>query len=540
MASRWLASRWLADRRADAELAMVGLPALLRSGIVGPMGPRTLARIVAAQRRFGTTPATLGAIAAARWPDRPAIIDERGTITYAELDQRATAVAAVAQSLGAGPDGALAVLCRNGRAFVEAMLAAPRIGADVVLLNTELPATTLAKTLPGYRIGAMVCDAEFTAHVEAAGYRGPVITEDTPTPLSATLPRPERQSRIIMLTSGTTGIPKGVPRSPSTRAFAGAGSTVLARMGLRSADPIAVAIPLFHGFGLAVLMLGLFLGSPVVLRRRFDPRVTLADIAAHRVTTLAAVPVMLQRILALPDDVRAADDTTSLRVVLSGAAPLNPVLATAFMDTFGDILHNGYGSSEVGIATIATPADLRAAPGTVGRAVLGAPIRIIGEQGNPLPKGSTGRIFVGGAMTFDGYSTGGTKDVIDGLMSTGDLGHLDEDHRLFVEGREDDMIVSGGENVFPQEVEHVLARHPAVADQAVLGVPDDEFGQRLAAFVVLREPIATPELRAYLKENLARYQQPRDLTVVANIPRNPTGKIDRHGLTALSHPTADN
>jgi fatty-acyl-CoA synthase len=297
-----------------------------------------------------------------------------------------------------------------------------------------------------------------------------------------------------------------------------------------------VAPPFFHGFGLAYLGLAMLLGSTVVMRRRFDPEATLAAIDEHGVTTLIAVPVMLQRILELPDRTRGRYDIGSLRVVVSAAAPLSAELARRSTQFFGEIVHDLYGTTETGFAAIATPADLRQAPGSVGRPPHGTTLRILDETGAEVPHGETGRIFVGSAMLFEGYSGGGGKEEIGGLMSTGDLGHLDPDGRLHIDGREDDMIVSGGENVFPAEVEDVLARHPDVADVAVLGVPDEEFGQRLQAFVVA-EPGHAPgeeELRAHVKASLARYKVPREVVLVEEIPRNPTGKVLRRELAATS------
>jgi acyl-CoA synthetase (AMP-forming)/AMP-acid ligase II len=205
------------------------------------------------------------------------------------------------------------------------------------------------------------------------------------------------------------------------------------------------------------------------------------------------------------------------------------------MDVFGEVLYNLYGSTEVAWATIATPEDLRAAPGTAGRPPLGTIVKLLDERGREVPQGEGGRIFVGNGMVFDGYTSGGGKEVIGGLMSTGDVGHLDAGGRLFVDGRDDEMIVSGGENVFPREVEDLLADHPAVEDVAVVGVPDAEFGQRLKAFVVRREgaELTEAEVKQHVKENLARFKVPREVVFVAELPRNATGKVLRHELQAI-------
>jgi acyl-CoA synthetase (AMP-forming)/AMP-acid ligase II len=313
----------------------------------------------------------------------------------------------------------------------------------------------------------------------------------------------------------------------------------------RSGEPIVVAPPLFHLYGFVGMISGLAFGSPIVIRQRFDPEGTLTDIERTGAGVLLAVPTMLKRIMDLPADRRERYDTSSLRMLISGAAPLAPELAAAVMDHFGDILYNGYASTESGSGTFATPHDLRAAPGTVGKPVAGTTVKILGDDGTELPTGETGRIFVRGPLLFEGYTGGGDKDRIGGLMATGDVGHFDDQGRLFIDGRDDEMIVSGGENVFPQEVEELLLGHEAVADAAVLGVPDEEFGQRLAVL----KPGASAgqqELKPYVRERLARYKAPREIsykapreisykapreiTFVDELPRTATGKLHRDKL----------
>ncbi len=297
-----------------------------------------------------------------------------------------------------------------------------------------------------------------------------------------------------------------------------------------------IVAPLFHAWGFAHLQLGFALSSTLILRRKFDPEDTLATIAQHEATAAPMVPVMLQRILELPEEKRSRYDVSSLRAVpLSGSA-LPGDLAVRFMDEFGDVLYNLYGSTEVAWATIASPRDLRDAPGTSGRAPHGTVVRILDDDDNDVAPGETGRIFVGNEMLFEGYTGGGSKDVVDGLLSTGDVGHLDRDGRLFVEGRSDDMIVSGGENVYPEEVEDVLARHEAIEEAAAIGVEDDKFGQRLAAFVVLRKgkELSADDVRSHVKQNLARYKVPRDVEFVDELPRNSTGKVLKRELVERS------
>jgi fatty-acyl-CoA synthase len=293
-----------------------------------------------------------------------------------------------------------------------------------------------------------------------------------------------------------------------------------------------IAAPMFHSWGLAHFTLAQPLASTLVLRRKFDPEDTLRAVAHHRASALALVPVMLQRILELGPETIARYDLHSLEVIALSGSALPGDLATRTMDVFGDVLYNLYGSTEVAWATIATPEDLRAAPGTAGRPPVGTVVKLLDADGREVSAGARGRIFVGNEMMFEGYTGGGGKEIIGGLMSTGDVGHFDEHGRLFVDGRDDEMIVSGGENVFPREVEDLLAHHAAIEEAAVVGVPDEEFGERLKAFVVRRNgaQLNDQDVKQYVRENLARFKVPREIVFVDELPRNATGKVLKREL----------
>ena len=507
---------------------------VLRSGLFAPAGPLTMFRIVREAVRGGANLATVMAIAAARWPDRTAVIDDDGALSYGQLQSHTESLAAaLAYRHGIGPGLSVGILCRNGRAFMQAMFAAASVGADVVLLNTEFRTDALATALGAHRIQTVICDDEFADRVRAAD-EAVAIVDLAALEIDEREPRPKAEpgGRIVLLTSGTTGTPKGVPRTPNITPALGVGVVFLDRIGLRAGSRIAVPVPMFHAFGFGMVLLTVILGGTLLTRRRFDAEATLAQASLHRAHVLAAVPVMLARILDLPDEVRARNPVPSLRVAITAGARLDPSLAQRFMDAYGEILYNGYGSSEVGIGSLATPTDLRETPETVGRPVAGCPVEILDENDGPVGPHVTGRVFVGGGLTFDGYTGGGGKDVVAKMTATGDMGYFDEAGRLFIVGREDDMIVSGGENVYPSAVENALGKHPDVADHAVIGVPDEDFGQRLAAFVVPRPgaEIDEAELREYLKDKVSRFEQPRDITLVAAIPRNPTGKVLRNEL----------
>lgn len=528
------------SRRDDVALGLRVAGALRTAGLLRPMAPQRLVRGARSAKALHGTAAASAALHAAWDPDGTAILDEGGAVTWRELDARARGLAAVLVSRhGVGPGRALAILARNHRGVLEALAAAGHTGADALLLNTELTAAQLEVVLGRHDVGAVVCDAEFDERLaEACPDLARVPAEELAAVAAggdpATLAPPSRRSRTIILTSGTTGAPKSAHRDLPPRAMAGPLLAMVHDFGLRRGEPVAVGPPLFHGFGLAFASVALGLGAPVLLQRRFDAERMLRAIAAHRAGCFVGVPVMLQRMVAVDPRVRAACDVSSLRGVVSAGAPLAPAVSERFMDAFGDVLLNAYGSTETGFGAYATPQDLRAAPGTIGRPPVGTTLRILDAQRRPVPQGQVGHLFVGGELVFDGYADGGSKETTDGLMNTGDLGHVDAAGRLFIDGREDDMIVSGGENVFPQEVEDALLGHPGVADAAVVGVDDAEFGQRLRAFVVLGGDRAPTEadLEAWLRSRLERYKLPREFVVCDALPRTATGKVLRRELVA--------
>jgi acyl-CoA synthetase (AMP-forming)/AMP-acid ligase II/carbon monoxide dehydrogenase subunit G len=510
---------------------------LAGTGFVRPQRPDRILRTLGTIRRWGPTPAAGFAGSAIRYPNDTAIIDELGTLTFQQVQHRSNAIASSLSDRGVLEGDLVGVMCRNHRGFIETVVALSKLGAHGLYLNTAFAGPQLTDVVKREKPVALIFDEEFYGLLDEAGHRRKRFvawhdSDKLPDPTlddlieagdeSDPVP-PERPGRTIILTSGTTGAPKGAARSqPETVDPAAA---LLSRIPLKAREKWLIAAPLFHSWGFAHFTLGLLLSSTYVLQRKFDPEQTLAAAAQHEVTSIPMVPVMVQRIMELPRETRDKYDLSSVRSVpLSGSA-LPGDLAVQFMDEFGDILYNLYGSTEVAWATIATPADLRAAPGTAGKAPRGTVVKIYDEAGNELPTGQTGRIFVGNEMLFEGYTGGGNKDMLGGLMSSGDIGHLDAQGRLFVEGRSDEMIVSGGENVFPAEVEDLLAKHENVADVAVIGVDDEKFGQRLKAYVVKRGSVSAKDLQDYVKSNLARYKVPREVDFVNELPRNATGKV---------------
>jgi len=509
---------------------------LAKQGVLRPMRPDKLLRIALAWRRWGITPALGTAVAAIRHPDRPAVIDERGALSFLELHQRTTKLAHGLRARGITDSDRVAVLCRNHHGMVETLVACAKLGADAVLLNTGLRPQQLRAVLADQQPRLLVADAEFLDELDPPDDLDVVLAWTDGTTRRPTLEHligrspggalpPPRNARLIVLTSGTTGTPKGA-RRPAPPGI-GPAATILSRVPLRAGERMLVGAPIFHTWGLAAFQLGSVLGATLVLRRRFEPQQALAAVQRHRCTALFAVPVMLQRILDLPADARRPYDCSSLRIVACSGSALPADLADRFQREFGRLLYNFYGSTEASWVSIADPQDLAAAPGSAGRSPRGTEVRLLGEDGNPVPRGEVGRIFVGNDMLFEGYTNGSGKEVRDGLLDTGDLGRFDAAGRLHVVGRSDDMIVSGGENVYPKETEDALATEPEVHEVAVVGVPDEEFGQRLAAYVVLEagSEVDGDQLRERIRPRLPKYALPRDVIFLDELPRNATGKV---------------
>ena len=519
---------------------------LLDTGMLAPVRPDRAIRSIGALRRWGPTPAAAYLGAAARYPDRLAICDERGTLTFAEVQWRTNALARALSAAGVGVGDGVAIMCRNHRGFIDVTVACSKLGASALYLNTAFAGPQITDVLAREDPVAVVYDEEFAGLVDegARGRKRFVAWRETPSlaggdpALEELIERgdgrelepPAERGRVVILTSGTTGTPKGAARKqPDTLEPV---ASLFSKIPLRARETTMIAAPMFHSWGFAHFTLALPLGSTLVLRRKFDPEETLRAAAQTRSSALALVPVMLQRIIDLGPETIGRYDLSALRVIALSGSALPGDLATRAMDAFGDVLYNLYGSTEVAWATIATPADLRAAPGTAGRPPVGTVVKLLDEQGREVAHGESGRIFVANELMFEGYTGGGNKEIIDGLMSTGDVGHLDAGGRLFVDGRDDEMIVSGGENVFPREVEDLLADHAEIEEAAVVGVPDAEFGQRLKAFVVPRggTGLSDQEVKDYVKQNLARYKVPREVVFLQQLPRNATGKILKREL----------
>jgi fatty-acyl-CoA synthase len=531
---------------------------MLEAGAFKLEPPQNIAAMVADIRRWGEF-GMIPALNARRTPNRTAIIDDDGELTFKELDDAGHAVANGLLAMGVKGGDGVAILARNHRWFLIAVYGAARTGARIILLNSEFSGPQIKEVAEREGAKVIIYDDEYCQAVSKAdpelgklralgknphaAHSSATADEDEPSgSTDETLedlvarssgkpaPKATRHSSIIILTSGTTGTPKGANRStPPTLAPIGG---VLSHVPFKSGEVTSLPAPMFHALGFLHATIAMMLGTTLVLRRRFKPATVLADIEQHKVTAMVVVPVMLSRILDALDAMERKPDLSSLRIVFVSGSQLGADLATRALKELGPVIYNLYGSTEIAFATIARPKDLSINPATVGPVVKGVKVKILDDNGDELPQGEVGRIFVGNFFPFEGYTGGGHKQIIDGLMSSGDVGYFDEHGLLYVSGRDDEMIVSGGENVFPAEVEDLISGHPEVVEATALGVEDKEWGHRLRAFVVKTDgaSIGEDDIKTYVRDHLARYKVPRDVVFLDELPRNPTGKILKREL----------
>ena len=536
--------------RGTAELHY--LRKIFESGAIGLEPPLNYAAMAADVRKWGEF-GMLPSHNARRAPTKAALIDEEGELTYKELDE---AVHAVANGLIAkgvrGGDG-VAILARNHRWFVIANYGAARVGARIILLNSEFSGPQIKEVAEREGAKVIIYDDEYTKAVSTAEpalgkLRALGVNPDTDEPSGSTdetlaeliarssktpAPKASKHASIIILTSGTTGTPKGANRStPPTLAPVGG---ILSHVPFKAGEVTSLPSPMFHALGYLHATLAMFLGSTLVLRRKFKPPLVLEDIEKHKATAMVVVPVMLSRILDAVEKMDKKPDLSSLRIVFVSGSQLGAELASRALSDLGPVIYNMYGSTEIAFATIAGPKHLERNAATVGPVVKGVKVRILDDNGHELPQGEVGRIFVGNAFPFEGYTGGGGKQIIDGLLSSGDVGYFDEHGLLYVSGRDDEMIVSGGENVFPAEVEDLISGHPDVVEATAIGVDDKDWGARLRAFVVKKPDAAVDEdaIKVYVREHLARYKVPREVIFLEELPRNPTGKVLKRELREM-------
>jgi fatty-acyl-CoA synthase len=492
---------------------------------------------------------------ALRWRDR--------TLTYAQLDERMDRAGAGLGRRGLRRGDSVVIMMRNRPEFLEVQGGASRLGAAAVSVSWRSTPPELVYLANHCGARAMVFEADLWPTVEQARKSLPGIAARDFIAVGGEAPgcsryeqdfldRPgatlepekgvEQDAAVIIYTSGTTGKPKGAVRKFPKDAMHAA-LRFIAETPMRVDDVHLVTCPLYHSTAFGFVAMNGILGGTAVLMDEFRPEAFLEHVQRFGVTTTAVVPTMLHRVMSLGPEVLARYDTRSLRAVFSGGAPLPGPLAVRFMDAFGDVLFNFYGATETGLVTLAKPDDLRAAPGTIGRAVPGNDIRLLDDAGREVGPGEVGELYVRNKMLVAGYHDDdeSTRAAMrDGFFSVGDLARRDRDGRFFIEGRKRDMIISGGVNVYPAEVEAALEAHPELAEVAVVGVDDPDWGERVRAFVVRRTGSAVDEaaLKLWCRERLAGPKVPRDFVFLDALPRNPTGKVLKRELRAI-HWTGD-
>src|SRR3984893_18123792 len=536
--------------RGSAELHYVRK--IFESGAFRIEPPQNYAAMAAEIYKWGEF-GMLPSLNARRHPDKAACIDEEGEFSYRELDEASHAVANGLLEMGVKGGDGVAILARNTRWFLIAYFGTARVGARVILLNSEFSGPQIKEVSEREGAKLIIYDDEYTKAVSKADpelgkLRALGTNPDADEPSGSTdetladliersskdpAPKATKHSSIIILTSGTTGTPKGANRStPPTLAPVGG---ILSHVPFKANEITSLPAPMFHALGYLHATIAMFLGSTLVLRRKFKPPLVLEDIEKHKVTAMVVVPVMLSRILDTLEKMDKKPDLSSLKIIFVSGSQLGAELANRALKDVGPVIYNMYGSTEIAFATIAGPKDLEKNASTVGPVVKGVKVKILDDNGNELPQGDVGRIFVGNAFPFEGYTGGGHKQIIDGLMAPGDVGSVDEDGLLYVSGRDDEIIVSGGENVFPAEVEDLISGHPDVVEATALGVDDQEFGARLRAFVVKQKDSSVDEdaIKVYVREHLARYKVPREVIFLDELPRNPTGKILKRELREM-------
>jgi fatty-acyl-CoA synthase len=532
------------------------------SKVVQPVRPSRVAQFVRDARQTRVGPHLAVMYHGAAHPDREAIVEygDAGVrrLTWGELDALVNRLAHALVARGVRGGSRVAMMLPNGIEYLIAQQALARLGGLAVQIGYRLKPAEIAYILTNADPTATLVHAEYLEAMRDArkqsGKGGALIScgasngaladaDDWDRALAAASPdMPPRVpggdgGGVIVYTSGTTGKPKGATRSWRKTGFESVADMIY-RVGMRSDDRHLVVCPLYHSAAPAFVAIMQSLGATVILQNHFDPEQCLEIIEKERITCTLMVPTMMIRICALPTETIRRYNTSSLRWVMSAAAPLTTEAARRFMDNFGPILWNFYGATETGIVTLAGPRDHLSRPGTIGRAVRGNDIRLLDDHGHDVPTGQIGELYARNPTLISGYH--GNDEATnqaqrDGFFSVGDCGRVDEDGYYYLESRKSDMVISGGVNIYPREIEDHLSSHPAVLECAVIGVPDPEWGETLRAFIVIRDGarLTETEVIDYCRKELADYKRPRKVTFMAELPRNPTGKILKRELREL-------
>jgi acyl-CoA synthetase (AMP-forming)/AMP-acid ligase II len=519
---------------------------LMQAGMITPKTPIAVATSLPWLLGRGPTLGVILKMNATTVGDKDAIRDRKGSLTWSELDELSNKVARALAAAGVDPGGKVGLLTRNGREMAAVAFAAQKSGVITCPLNTWAKTRELKAVMANVEPDLVVYDTAHADQVketvaqgvplvhvgeEKDALEGSTAFEDWIAGCSgASLPPftlHRGKPKIVIQTSGTTGTPKGASRDASAAGL-GALASLLGSVPYKRNDVIVCPAPLFHSFGLATFTFGTAIGATLVLPPKFDAEEVLKLIEEHQATAVSLVPVMIRRIVQLPDDVKRRYDLSSLRIVLASGSAISQDLKKAATDLFGEVLYDLYGSTEAGWVAIATPEDIKKNPKSLGKPTDGIEVAVFSEDGERLGVNETGELYIKSNYMFEGYTSGETKDERDGFMSIGDLGRIDEDGYLYIESRSDDMVIVGGENVYPIEIEDVIESLDKVEEVTVLGVEDDEYGQVLAAFVV--GDVSEDDVVSICKEELASYKVPKRIKIVDELPRTSTGKVLKREL----------
>ncbi|MCB0918778.1 MAG: AMP-binding protein [Actinobacteria bacterium] len=520
---------WKTLRR-DVSLGVPALRALFRSGLTPPLSPVSAIKISRDLAVYGPSPAIGFAPGAARHPEETAVVDELDRrLNFRQAEDLTRDCFAWLREQGVDADSAVGVLGRNSIGMAVAIAAVARTGADLVYLNPGFTASQVSDIIKDRGIGLVLVDDELRDRVPAAVRTEP-LTDPWAWAGSGSAPTGHiGTGRHIILTSGTTGRPKGADRSATPLEMT---VSLLDSLPYRQRATHIMAAPMFHGWGWLNHRLAALLSTTEIMVPRPSAEQVLKAAAENRAEIIVTTPVVVRRLVEADP---SQYDLSNLRGVLVSGSAIPPQIITEFSARYGSVLYNLYGTTEVALATFARPEDLQAAPDTAGRPLPGVEVAVLDPEGVPVPVGESGQVWVGSAATFGGYLDGGDKDRREGLVATGDLGYFNESGLLFIQGRADDLIISGGENVHPAEVEVIIRDHPDVQDVAAVGRADEEFGQAVVAHVVPDPAVADldafrADVLEYAAERLAPYQRPREIIVETALPTNETGKVLRRAL----------
>lgn len=480
------------------------------------------------------------------------IIADDITYTRAELTQSASQVAAGLAAAGIQEGDVVAVMLKNSIEYLEIIMACRQLGCYYCPINWHFTAAEIQYILD---------DSEAKALITTQAYFEPLQQTLSPT-LSVWLTdthdheknyatwkaaQPFHQAKPVSprghmaYTSGTTGKPKGVvrhafPIEELSERQAVADSLVEEAYGLKPGVRALLSAPIYHSAPSLYAQVALRKADVFIVTERFDAHKILQLIEKHQIEAVYMVPIMYARLLRLDEDERNRYDLSSLKFVVSTGSPCPPETKQAMMDWFGPVIYETYASSEAGLVTLIRPEEVKSHPGSVGKPLANGIVRIYDEQGMLCPPGTVGRIFVHqpayADFSYKGNPAARLEIEHEGLISLGDMGWLDEEGHLYVTDRESDMVISGGVNIYPAEIEQHLLQHVGIADCVVIGVPDAEFGERLLALVqpVADKTLDADELRAWLKPRLAGFKIPRDFEFRAILPRDDNGKIKKRAL----------